>query len=555
MPSVPARFQGFKSSLELSPADRTLLAWLDGLGLPRVAASKPLVLAQLPTRPADAASLPLMGDVLGYSPAVGFLLRAGPKAKVLSHGLWPVVYRTSHKTERLTRKVDPTALALWFGVDRAITVGRFMCAAAPRLGMSALTRKMVRPGRAVEAVLLARVLANRKQEGAAAVLLAHARRLKKGASLAALRRGVGRVLLWEAIAACSNPRISWQELRRRFDRVARGFKRDAVGREALRYRKALDLTIAGAPPPPRTAQELGRELLDLPPSGQERAVRQLRMTDAGGVAWLEHVVRNPPQPMVLGSRGVFDLYVYGVGVVPRLLSLFADPRLTRVRNPRASRRAPQGAVLRVGDVALRVVSAIAGRSFETRSQARAWWRRVKAAGQATALAEMAAEAKSDAPGLLARLLQRDRAQALGIARDVIPRLKAARAAKLLRFLHDQQTPAANALLRSVLWRELRPQVWMAAAKQLVGRPHWEDHLLGAIRARRSVPAGELLAALMRQGNPRAVRGLTKLYSVLKPLERRALVTSADQVLLWQDDEPLRCEVARSVLARAKSGGG
>lgn len=545
---MPAKFKTVPKPLpKLTAADRKLLAWVDRLGLPRLEAKQPFVLARLPLRPEDQGSSSIR-YYTGYEEMAGFLLADEARTLVVSHGLWPVTYVSSYAAKRLTRKVDPAAYAAWLGGSKQLAKRD---PRAPRIGLSRLTRRQAHPSQALEAVLLARLLAQRKREGAAALLLRHARCLERDLSPRALRPALGRVLLWEVIAACASPHVSWRALLQRFDLIARGFAGEEAAREAGKYRKVLAAMTAKTQPAPvalPAAAELGRRLLDLNPSGQEAAVIRLRETNRAAINWLRYLLEHPRSARRgMPPGGVYAFIRSGIRAIPRLLSLLGDDRLTRARSPR--KRDAQGTVLRYGDVALQLVSVVAGRRFTVADEARAWWRKVKTKGHATVLAEMAAEAKYDAPGLLARLLEQDRPRGLRVAGRVLPRLAADRAAALLCYVGRHRGSAATDLLRSVLWRERRPTVWKTAAQQLVGRPLWEDHLLAAIRARRSVYAGDLVTTLLQRGNPRALRGLAKLYDVLKPKERRALLSVAKRA---RADGSLRSLVAQAVVLRARS---
>ncbi|MBK8979561.1 MAG: hypothetical protein IPM29_26975 [Planctomycetes bacterium] len=213
---------------------------------------------------------------------------------------------------------------------------------------------------------------------------------------------LGETATWELLEDFADPAVPWTELRRRAAAIPVLYPASQQVERALEIAATLQRMIDAPPAEPATAE--------LPPAEQARRL-VATLPEQNGVQPSQEVSPDIWADPRGAASPAQRLRALGIDAVPALIDALDDERLTRTvgfhRNHHLSHY-----VLRVEDVASRVLSDIAGRGFAGRDDALAWLADVRRRGELTVLAEAAA--RGDDLGVLQaeRLLQRGPDRAL-----------------------------------------------------------------------------------------------------------------------------------------------
>lgn len=430
----------------------------------------------------------------------GFLLAADKKTFTVTHGLWPIVYDRTRvnrwaQAPRFTQVDLTTALRALLQpkpTRRKRRVYRHRNKTL-QLARSQLARQRARTSYTLELVLLARGLHERGMVRETVDVLRVARgRLTYPALKMRIERELPRALLWETVDACSRKTMPRPELLRRFERIARRFPQALAGKQARRMAGLLRPLVeetSRTPQLPRkpVGRTLSHELLELgePLPKLIHALRDMSLAEYEQVSYTRAQLRFGGGIGARNNPGL-KLRAAGLGAVPALLEMLGDRRPTRIQ-PRyvAGTRAndPAHHLLSHGQVALAILSGIAGRRMVTSHEARAWWGRVQKEGELNVLAAMAAEGKGDTINLWRRVLARDTQRALQIAGPMLTKLAGDWPVYLVNQLAARQEPQVRDLLLTAVRRGRSLSVRLAAARALDRRrcDLWEAPLLSAVQ--------------------------------------------------------------------------
>jgi hypothetical protein len=228
-----------------------------------------------------------------------------------------------------------------------------------------------------------------------------------------LQQQIGDAVLSKTEADCGNPAISWADLLKAYDNFELRFpasNRIAYARESADLLRGMIAEDQAHYPKP---------LEEMSPDEQvTENIFQLKNLHV--FMWIMNshypvVGRTGPGPGVMTP--VHTLVDLGDAAVPRLIDALDDRRFTRCFVPSFKMQTPPK-VMRVGDVAQRILEHISGQNFyprmsddgkvtrTTRQQAEAWWTEVQSKGEKQQLIEATALGDTAAANTARKLVQK-----------------------------------------------------------------------------------------------------------------------------------------------------